>query len=102
MPLYVVDTVVQFHYKYVIEAKELDHAYDEVVMRDSNIDDDDYFDEVSQRYLGETIIDGREITNDEFVAMMTKLSNDNNEMSSYWLDHKLIRKIDYGDDDDES
>ena len=94
MPLYVVDTIVQFRHKYVIEADSVEHAYDEVTMRDSGCDEDS-FDEVTQRYLGETILDGREITMEQFKEMMTDLQNDKEEMCSYWMDDKLIRKVDY-------
>lgn len=94
MPLYVIDTLVQFRQKYVIEADELDHAYDEIVMRESG-SDEDYFEEVTQRFLGETIIDGRQVTYDEYVNMMKTLQNDKNEMCSYWMGDKLIRKINY-------
>jgi hypothetical protein len=94
MPLYVIDTLVQFRHKYVIEAKELEHAFDEVVMRDSKADED-FFEEVTQRYLGETILDGREITMEDFKAMMIALQKDKEENSSYWMDEKLIRKINY-------
>lgn len=94
MPLFVVDTIVQFRHKYVVEAETLEHAYDEVTMRDSG-SDEDYFDEVTQRYLGETITDGREISKAEFDEMMQDLSNDPREMASHWMGDKLIRKIDY-------
>lgn len=94
MPLFVIDTVVQFRHKYVVEAESLDHAYDEVTMRDSGTDEDD-FDEVTQRYLGETILDGREITHEEFQTMLVTLANDRSESCSHWMGDKLIRKIDY-------
>lgn len=94
MPLFVVDTLVQFRHKFVIEAESLDHAYDEVTMRESGLGED-YFDEVTQRYLGETILDGREITKEEFDKMLVALKADRYESTSYWMGDKLIRKIDY-------
>lgn len=94
MPLFLVDTIVQFRHKYVIEAEELSHAYDEVVMRDSGADAD-LFDEVTQRYLGETILDGREITKEQYDQMVSELSKDKDESCSYWMGDRLIRKIDY-------
>lgn len=94
MPLFLVDTIVQFRHKYVIEAEELSHAYDEVVMRDSGADED-HFDEVTQRYLGETILDGREITKEQYDQLLKDLAADRDEMSSHWCGDKLIRKIDY-------
>lgn len=92
--LYLVDTIVTFRHKYVIEADELEHAYDEVTMRDSGADEDS-FEEVTQLYLGETITDGREISKKEFKKMLKALETDKREMSSYWMGDKLIRKIDY-------
>ena len=94
MPLFLVDTLVQFRHKYVIEAENIEHAYDEVTMRDSGCDED-CFDEVTQRYLGETILDGREITHEQFQNLMQELQKDSHEMSSHWMGDKLIRKIDY-------
>ena len=92
--LYLVDTIVTFRHKYVVEADELEHAYDEVTMLDSSSGEDDFI-EVTQRYLGETITDGREITKKEFKKLLKDLEKDKNENSSYWLGTDLIRKIDY-------
>lgn len=92
--LYIVDTIVTFRHKYVIEADELEHAYDEVTMKDSGSEVDD-FSEVTQRYLGEIISDGREISKKEFNQLLKDLEKDKDENSSYWLGDKLIRKIDY-------
>lgn len=92
--LYLVDTIVTFRHKYVIEANELDHAYDEVTMRESG-NDLDNFDEVTQRYLGEVITDGREITKTEFDNLLKDYETNKYETSSYWMGDKLIRKIDY-------
>ena len=95
--LFVVDTLVTFRHRYVIEAESLEHAYDEVVMKDSG-NEDDYFEEVTQRCLGEQIIDGREIDKKEFKKMIKSLENDHSENSSHWLGEQLIRKINYGKD----
>lgn len=92
--LYLVDTVVTFRHRYVIEANELEHAFDEVTMRDSG-NDADHFEEVTQLCLGEQISDGREISKKEFKKMLKNLEIDNRELSSYWMGDKLIRKIDY-------
>jgi hypothetical protein len=92
--LYLVDTIVTFRHKYVIEADELDHAYDEVTMRESGSNLDS-FDEVTQLYLGETITDGREISKKEFKKLLNTLETNNREMSSFWLGKDLIRKINY-------
>lgn len=93
MPLFEVDTLVQFRHKYVIEAECLDHAYDTVVMRESGCDKD-YFDEVSQLYLGETIIDGREITRTDFHNRLNELSHNPREMCSHWVGEELIYQSD--------
>jgi hypothetical protein len=92
--LFVVDTITTFRHRYVIEAESLEHAYDEVTMIDSG-NDADMFESVSQRYLGETIIDGRKISKEKFDKMVTKLSIDAKENCSHWLGDRLIRRIDY-------
>jgi len=93
--LYIVDTISTFRHRYVIEANELEHAYDEVTMVDSG-NDEDSFESVSQRYLGEVIIDGREITKKDFDKMLAEMAEDKNEGCSHWMGDKLIRVIDYG------
>ena len=92
--LFVVETITVFKHRYVIEADELEHAYDEVTMKDSGRDDD-FFEDVSQRYLGETITDGREISKKDFEKMLKGLATSKEETSSYWMGDKLIRKINY-------
>ena len=92
--LYIVDTISTFRCRYVIEADELGHAYDEVTMVSSG-SEADMFAEVTQRHLGETIIDGREITKKEFDNMLKDLAKDDNENCSHWMGDKLIRVIDY-------
>lgn len=94
--LFLVDTIVTFRHKYVIEADELSHAYDEVTMRDSGNPADD-FTEVTQKFISENIIDGREISNKEFKKLIKNLEIDKDENSSYWLGDELIRKINYKD-----
>lgn len=93
--LFIVDTITTFRHRYVIEANEISHAYDEVTMIDSgNLAD--AFESASQKYLGETIIDGREITKEDFDNMLVELMTDNTgENSSYWMGDELIRKINY-------
>ena len=92
--LYIVDTISTFRHRYVVEANELEHAYDEVTMVDSG-NDADSFESVTQRHLGEVIVDGREITKEDFDKMLKELENDKNEMCSYWMGDKLIRVLDY-------
>lgn len=94
MNLYVVDTIATFRHKYVIEAKSLEHAYDEVTMKDSGNNDDD-FEEMTQKFIGESIIDGRAISKKEFNSMLEQLEHNESESCSYWMGDKLIRKINY-------
>jgi hypothetical protein len=91
MPLFEIDVLVSFRNKYIIEADALEHAYDELVMTEHNRE----FDEVTQKFLGEQIIEGREITKENLVGMIDRLKNDKDEMCSYWMEDKLIHKIDY-------
>lgn len=91
MPLYLVDTIVTYRMKYVIEAKELTHAYDEVTMNDGLLS------ELTQRCLGENITDGREVTIEQINQMLEEFKNDKHELSSHWMGEKLINKINYED-----
>lgn len=91
MPLFEVDVLVSFRNKYVIEAESLEHAYDELVMTEHERN----FDEVTQKFLGEQIIEGREITREGMTEMINRLKDDKSELCSYWMDERLIHKIDY-------
>jgi hypothetical protein len=93
--LFIVDTLLQFRVRYVIEAESLEHAYDEVTMRDSG-NPDDLFEEFSQRHLGEVIIDGREIKRKHLDIMTAAFEADEDELCSTWMGDALIRKVDYG------
>ena len=88
MTLFVVDTISTFRQRYVVEAKTLEDAYDEVNMINSG-NEEHRFEEFSQRWLGETIIDGREIKMKHFNRMLEEDENCN-----AWMGEKLIRKID--------
>jgi hypothetical protein len=92
MPLFEIDVLTTFRNKYVIEAKTLEHAYDELVMTEHNRE----FDEVTQKFLGELIIEGRETTLEGVTEMVDRLKDDKSEFCSYWTDvDKLVHKIDY-------
>ena len=93
--LFIVDTISSFRMRYVIEANTISDAYDELVMRDSGNPDDE-FTELTQKHLGEQIVDGREISKEEFNKLIEELGNDQEEISSYWLGEKAIRKVNYG------
>jgi len=92
--LYIVDTISTFRLRYVVEAKNAVDACDEVTMKDSGLPDD-YFEEVSQKHVGEEIIETREITMEEFEKMLEDLENSETESCSYWLGKKLIRSVSY-------
>ena len=96
MPLYIVDTIASYRIRYVIEAKEQGHAYDEVVCNGA---DGKYFEEVTQKYLGESIIDGREITKEQYDQMLKDLAESKEENGSHWMGDALIRRIDYHEDE---
>jgi len=89
MPLFVVDTISTTRHRYVVEAKNLEHAYDEVTMRDSGYPEDG-FEEFSQKFIGETIVDGRKIKMKHFNKMLKE-----DEDCNHWLGDSLIRKIKY-------
>jgi hypothetical protein len=97
MPLYFVDTIVQERHRYVIEAKSLEHAYDEVTMRRSG-HPADHFIPLSMLDLGETILDGREITVDDLEKEMARLNNGDPFIEPHHADYDpadIIRKINY-------
>jgi hypothetical protein len=91
MPIFEVDVLVSFRNKYFIEAESLEHAYDELVMTEHNRD----FDEVSQKFLGEQIIEGRQTTLEAAKETINRLKADKEEMCCYWMEDGLIHKIDY-------
>ena len=91
MPIYLVDTISTFRLRYAIEAKSLEHAYDEIVMNEAN----HQFDDLTQKHLGEQIVDGREVTMEEFNNDVAGLKDDRDEMSSHWMGDKMIHKVNY-------
>lgn len=93
MPLYEIDVLVTFRNKYIIEANELEHAFDEIVCTEH----DRNFNEITQKFLGENIIDGKEITREELDNLLSRLKQDKEEWCSHWMGDKLIHKIDYSD-----
>jgi hypothetical protein len=90
--LFIVETITTFKHTYVIEAEELEHAFDEVTMIDSG-NDADYFESVEQESLGETIIGGRKISMKKFYKLLGEVERKGT--GSHWMGEKLIRKIDY-------
>lgn len=93
MPVYIIDTTSTFRMKYAIEAKSAEHALDELTMTEHNRT----FDEITQKWLGEQILDIREVTPREFETLMESLSHNDAEMSSHWMGTELIHKVKYED-----
>jgi hypothetical protein len=83
--------------KYVIEAKTLEHAYDELTMTEHTRN----FDEFTQKWLGEQILDGRIATPEEFQQELKRLQENKDEMCSHWMGDKLIHKVEYEDSSSE-
>lgn len=94
--IFIIDTIISYRVKYAIEARSLEDAYDEVVMIDSG-NPANRFEEMSQKFLGENIVQGMETTEAGFHELLTKLSNDPDELSSHWMGDSLIRRIKYND-----
>ena len=87
MPLFEVNTVSLFRHKYVIEAKNLEHAYDTILC--------DKPEELTQKHLEETIFDGKEITFSDFDKLCMEAMKDEGELSNAHLGAKIIHKVDY-------
>jgi deoxyribose-phosphate aldolase len=94
--LYLVETVSIFRQRYVVEAREAEHAADEVVMNVSN----GSFKEFSQKHVDELITSTREITADEYVKLFDE---DNDYLSKWNISQKMqsINTIDYGENNEE-
>ena len=91
MPIFLINTLSTFRMKYAIEAETLEHAMDELVMTEHSRE----FDEITQRWLGEQIMDGEEVSYEQLLVLLNKLEKDKDEMSSHWMGDKLIHKVNY-------
>ena len=91
MPIFLIDTLSTFRMKYAIEAETLEHAYDELVMTEHNRT----FDEVTQKWLGEQIVQGQQVSYEELLVLVNNLDKDKSELSSHWMGDKLIHKVEY-------
>jgi hypothetical protein len=88
--LYVVDVMSTFRMRYVVEAKREDHAWDEVVVRESDTE----FKEFSQHHIGTHIFSSREVNKEQYL----KLFDEDNSYLAKWTDEQkfnMINKIDY-------
>lgn len=89
--LVMVECISSFRNRYVVEVEdEIDHALDEVIMRESDED----FTEFSQEYMGMMTISHREITREEYLKTFDK---DNAYLKDWPEEKKLafINKADY-------
>ncbi len=93
MPLFVVETIQTFRHRYVIDCKNLEHAYDTVALEEAA--------EFSQMYLGEQLVTGREISREQFSQMNAALEQHGDgvecqpESGSPWMGEKIIHVVDY-------
>lgn len=93
MPLFVVETIQTFRHRYVIDCKNLEHAYDTITVNEAE--------EFSQMCLGEQIITGREITRGEFERMNEALNEYGDgvkyqpETGSPWMGDRMIHVVKY-------
>ena len=96
--LVMVDCISQHRIRYVVEVEDdIDHALDEVVVKEM----DAYFEEFSQKHLGETIISHREISKEEYL----KIFNEDNEYLQSWAEEQKLRfinKINYEEEENVS
>ena len=93
--LYLVETVSIFRQRYVVEAREAEHAADEVVMNTSGVFDDN-FREFSQKHIDECITSTRELS---AVDYMELFDEDNDYLKNWDLAQKmtLINSVKYKD-----
>lgn len=84
MKKYLVETISQHVVRYVVEAREEEHALDEVTMNCEVYSDS--WKEFSQEHIGDAIVSSREVTDDEIVALFDK-------HNSYAIDISRERKL---------
>ena len=91
--LYLVETISIFRQRYVVEAKEAEHAADEVVLNTSGLYNEN-FREFSQKHIDETITSVRKIKEKEYL----RLFDEDNDYLQSWTDEKKkdsINRINY-------
>ena len=96
--LYLVETISIFRNRYVVEAKEAEHAADHVVVNTSGFYDENFC-EFSQKHIDETITSVRKIKEKEYL----RLFNEDNDYLQSWTDEKKkdsINVIEYEEKDD--
>lgn len=88
--LFLVETVSMFRMRYVIEAREEEHATDEFVMQVGK----DSFKEFSQHHMDEVIVSTRELSAKEYLKLFDK---DNDYLKTWDISQKMesINSIKY-------
>jgi len=95
--LYMVETISIFRHRYVVSAREAEHAADEVIMNTSGMLNDS-FTEFSQKHIEECITSVREISAAEYMKMF----DEDNDYLQSWEDTEKIRFVNvikYKDDE---
>jgi hypothetical protein len=91
MPKFLVETISMFRMRYVIEANNVEHAKDEVVMKAGELHE---LREFSQLHLDEMITSAREIDQAEYLRQF----DEDNEYLKDWTDEdklSFVNIIDY-------
>jgi len=94
--LYMVETVSIFRQRYVVEAREAEHAADEVVINTTGTYNEEW-QEFSQKHIDESIISVREISASEYLH---EFDEDNDYLKTWPLTQKmrLINTVKYEDE----
>lgn len=88
MKKYIVETISQHLVRYLIEAREEEHALDEVTVNSEIYCET--FQEFSQKHLGDVILQAREVTDDEIVKIFDK---ENYYLAESWTREQKINAL---------
>lgn len=88
MKKYIVETISQHLVRYLIEAREEEHALDEVTVNSEIYCET--FKEFSQKHLGDVILQAREVTDDEIVKLFDK---ENYYLAESWTREQKINAL---------
>lgn len=88
MKKYIVETISQHLVRYLIEAREEEHALDEVTVNSEIYCET--FKEFSQKHLGDVILQAREVTDDEIVKIFDK---ENYYLAESWTREQKINAL---------
>lgn len=96
MKKYLVETISQHRVRYIIEAKNEEHALDEVTYKSEIYHES--WKEFSQTHLGDVIFSSREVSDDEIVELFDK---DNDYLANSFTKedkiNRFVNKIDYSE-----